>query len=64
MERLIGEQFEYSGVTLEVVENSSCIGCYFYDGGISCSVYNDDSIEDCGPNRRSDGKSVIFKKVE
>ena len=48
MERQIGKHFGFSDVTLEVVENGSCIGCYFYDGGISCSVYNDDSIEDCG----------------
>ena len=31
MERDVGDQFEYNGVTLEVVqvENFSCKGCYF-----------------------------------
>lgn len=64
MERLIGEHFGFSDVTLEVVENSSCIGCYFFKSDIYCDGYKNETVGDCGHDGRSDGKSVIFKKVE
>lgn len=36
MERKIGEEFEYNGVRLKVVENKSandvyCVGCFFWN---------------------------------
>lgn len=38
MERPIGEQFKYDGVTLEVTQNSACFECYFYKERIYCGV--------------------------
>lgn len=64
MERQIGETFGFSEVTLEVVENSSCVGCYFFKSDIYCDGYKNETVGDCGADGRSDGKSVIFKKVE
>ena len=63
MERKIGEQFEYDGVTLEVVESGSCKGCFFFVGGanIYCKVFNGEITGPC--IGRSDCKSVMFKKV-
>lgn len=43
-------------VTLEAVEQSGCIGCYFID--------QEGCPYPCIANRRSDGKSVIFKEVK
>ena len=40
MEKNIGEQFGFGGVTLEVVESGSCKGCYFFKGRIHCEGYN------------------------
>ena len=34
MERAIGEVFDYNGVALITIENSSCEGCFFNDGTI------------------------------
>ena len=67
MERKIGEQFEYEGVKLEVVENGSqnCDGCYFCDD-MFCRI--DEEIVDntgmCSATKRDDKKEVIFKKLE
>lgn len=66
MERRIGEQFDYNGVTLEVVkqplENNDvgkyCNGCYFNKGYYCCYK------GECCYGSRSDSTSVIFKKVE
>ena len=64
MERQIGEHFYYKDAALEVVENSSCVGCYFFKSDIYCDGYKNETVGDCGHDGRSDGKSVIFKKVE
>lgn len=60
--RPVGEKFEVDGVQLEVVITSkyNCDGCY-YDEPIIC-----DAPDSCGlcNMKRTDGKSVIFKKVE
>ena len=64
MERQIGEQFDFGGVTLEVVESGPCKGCFFFKGTIHCEGYNNDIAGSCGQFNRSDGESVIFKKVE
>ena len=56
MERRIGERFDFKGKTLEVVEEiDGCENCYFEkygrcDGAWVCTG-------------RSDGKSIIFKRV-
>lgn len=63
MEQKIGEQFEYNGVRLKVVESKACKGCYFFKDFRYC----DEIIEvtgDCIPLYRSDRKSVNFQKVE
>ncbi|MDD5791451.1 MAG: hypothetical protein PUD22_02575 [Erysipelotrichaceae bacterium] len=65
MERQIDEQFEYDGVTLEVVESGSCKCCYFFKGEYNhCGGYNNDIAGPCGLFNRCDGKSVIFKEVK
>ena len=63
MERQIGEQFEYDGVTLEVVESGSCKGCHFLVGWVNlyCKGFNGEINGKC--IGRSDGKYVKFKKV-
>ena len=63
MERQIGEQFDFEGVTLEVVESGPCKGCHFFVAGanIYCKEFNGDITGPC--IGRSDGKSVMFKKV-
>ena len=63
MERKIGEIFEYEGEWYQCVERLSwgvhCNGCDFL--GRICSKLN----PKCSPvHHRSDGKSVIFKKLE
>ena len=63
MERQIGEKFDFGGVTLEVVESGPCKGCFFFVNGsnIYCKGFNGEINGHC--IGRSDGKSVIFKKV-
>ena len=57
MERRIGDIFNHDGVTLEVVEEiDGCDYCYLKEYGCC------DSNWTC--TGRSDGKSVIFKKVD
>lgn len=65
MERQIGEQFDYDGVRLEVVESGPCKGCHFFKTGyhVYCEEHDIDVTGDCGPFNRGDRKSVIFKKV-
>ena len=66
MERQIGEQFDYEGVTLEVVEKeyTSCAGCYFASR-ILCRIREIMSNTGyCGSANRKDETMVIFKKVE
>ena len=67
MERKIGEAFDFGGVMLEVVEQktSGCAGCLFNDLKFDCgfnTILKD--IGSCNQCFRSDGKSVIFKKVK
>lgn len=64
MERQIGEHFDFSGVTLEVVESGKCNGCYFFMDGdyTNCNCHKDETVGDCGSYLRSDHTSVIFKK--
>ena len=64
MERQIGEQFDYEGVRLEVVESGPCKGCFFFVNGanIYCKGFNGEINGPC--IGRSDGKSVKFQKVE
>lgn len=54
----VGERFS---VTLEVVEQNGCKGCFFnvagYCGAAQLGL-------DCVPKYRSDKKSVIFKEVK
>ena len=67
MERDVGDQFEYNGVTLEVmqVENFSCKGCYFYNTNINCKPQTvRDHIGHCTESYRKDKKIVIFKEAE
>ena len=64
MERQIGEQFDYDGVKLEVVESGSCKGCYFFKGVINCEGSIDFVEGYCGPFNIQDRKAVMFKKVE
>ena len=59
MERKIGEIFEYNGEWYQCVESPECALCAFNE--TDC---NDIDIGDCARYRRSDGKSVIFKKLE
>lgn len=60
MERRIGEIFEFDCVSLEVVKHTGCKGCYFTY--LACEMFWN-TRGACGP-RRSDGKYVIFKKVD
>ena len=59
MERKIGEIFEYKGEWYQCVESPGCALCAFNE--TDC---NDIDIGDCASYKRSDGKSVIFKKLE
>ena len=74
MERKIGNQFDYEEVTLEVVEQIGCLGCYFYKKYIHCN--NDtvsiacnlpterNAIGHCSELHRKDKKNIIFKEVK
>ena len=64
MERQIGEQFDYEGDMLEVVEEKGCKNCYFYDITF-CRFGETVAITGfCSSDMREDGKDVIFKEVE
>lgn len=60
MERKIGERFNCDGVTLEVVEQRGCEGCYFTHP--NCALFWE-TRHACG-GFRTDDKSVVFKRVE
>ena len=45
-------------ITLEVVEQDSCTGCFFDDNDMCSRLFP------CGISDRPDGKSVIFKEVK
>lgn len=48
-------------ITLEVVEQKGCKGCFF-EGVDGCCGATSLGLE-CVPKYRSDGKEVIFKEV-
>lgn len=61
MERKIGEIFEYDGEWYQCVEHKGCHSCAFdLSYGIRCSF---NGVPHCSIYR-SDGKPVIFKKLE
>lgn len=64
MERQIGEQFDYGGVKLEVVESGARKGCHFFKGFLHCEEHDIEETGDCGPVNRHDRTSVKFQKVE
>ena len=65
MERPVGEQFEYNGVTLEVVEHQDCLGCYFHKNYIRCNNTTiREAIGACEDFKRNDLKNIIFKEVK
>ena len=49
-------------ITLEVVEQKGCKGCFF-EGEDGCCGATSLGLE-CVPKYRSDGKSVIYKEVK
>ena len=59
----IGERIPFGRVTLEVVEQDICEGCFFGDFPEDCHILQP-SIGCCSSGERKDGKSVIFKRVE
>ena len=56
----IGERFEYGRVTLEVVESTTCAGCFFLDH-LLCIL--EDYPKYCG-DKRSDKRRISYKLVE
>ena len=66
MERQIGEQFDFLGVKLEVIEGEkdSCEGCYFCGTPLCGHECITNFLGYCARSEREDGKDVIFKKVE
>lgn len=63
--RPIGEIFNDSGTSLEIVEvdvHQGCDGC-FYDMGF-CGCVAGDNAGSCGMSYRTDGKNVIFKELK
>ena len=53
----VGERFS---VTLEVVEQNGCEGCFF-ESKSACEVWRK---YPCASKQRSDHKNVIFKEVK
>ena len=62
MERKIGKIFEYNGEWYQCVEGSWCGRCDFHRTNLSAS-YCDYRLY-CSASKRTDHKSVIFKKLE
>lgn len=61
MERKVGEVFIYKDKTYQVVEveiDEECKGCAFEFSSCCTSL-----LGDCSPTYRTDGASVIFKKI-
>ena len=74
MERKVGEIIKYGRAKLQVVKNPSCSECYFVRGFGCYFVRNNrrqsklnnienDFVGQCSAFCRSDGESVIFKKI-
>lgn len=67
MERKIGEEFEYNGVRLKVVEGEECKNCYFVDKhkGKVCDRNKNISVSGfCSGTNREDSKSVEFIEIK
>ena len=67
MERKIGEEFEYKGVRLKVVEEDFCENCYFRDKRENEPCVRSEHIlvsGVCSKQRREDHKSVQFIKIK
>ena len=62
MERKIGEIFKVGGDWYQCLESVGCSGCDFYEL-LNCSKKLNIRGE-CVDNNRSDGKPVVFKKLE
>ena len=62
MERKIGEEFDYNGQKLKVVETimGTCAGCFFKD---DCNHYVKAVAGDCYTNVRADKRQVVFVEV-
>ncbi len=66
MERRIGEQFKYEGVTLEVAEapkGNPCGDCYFLLKENKC-FESVDKTGKCSETYRDDKKIIYFKEVK
>lgn len=64
MERKIGEVFDYEGIELKVVkETSACDGCYF-NKPMACEDRDEEEIGCCINVNREDDADVIFQEVE
>ena len=63
MEHKIGEIFEYNGEWYQCCKREfGCMKCYFNGHGVEgCG---NDEVGSCTSSHRSDGKDVIFKKLE
>ena len=68
MERAIGEVFDFNDVKLQVKDigdKACCDGCYFDEPKYKCfDAHISGRIGVCSRLFRSDGKHVIFVKVE
>ena len=62
MERKIGEIFKYNGEWYQCVEERLCTGCIFLYA--NCHYRPSNIFGYCSSRKRSDHKSVIFKKLE
>lgn len=60
--RPVGEIFKHYNKKLQVVENDTCIGCYF-NNNESCISYTMNEGY-CGDQLRDDNKNVIFKQID
>ena len=63
MERKIGSKFTHKGVTLKVVKQCGCKGCYFLGDGCLKTKEDEYHIGFCAPSDREGFKSLIFKRV-
>ena len=67
MERKIGEEFEYNGVRLKVVEEDLCENCYFRDKRENEPCVRSEHISvsgTCSRQKRKDHKSVQFIEIK
>lgn len=66
MIRKVGEEFEYEGRKLKVVECDNCLGCYFRSASwiIPCNKPGIDNIVGKCDKAYRGGESVIFVEVK